>query len=212
MEKESAKIQKVNRFLFLLPLLGLALFVLFYVMAALQYPGGSRIHPNETGFSFWNNYLCDLLDIETINGLPNPARDYSRVALFVLCSGLILFWYYVPRLFGEKNGNGMAIRATGMGSMFITLFMTNSNHDMVVRLAGIFGVVALVLLMIQLLRAAHVVFFRFGLFCLLVFLVNYYIYETNIYIEALPVIQKITFISFLSWFALLDVAIYKRAD
>lgn len=99
-----------------------------------------------------------------------------------------------------------------MGSMFITLFMTNSNHDMVVRLAGIFGVVALVLLMIQLLRAAHVVFFRFGLFCLLVFLVNYYIYETNIYIEALPVIQKITFISFLSWFALLDVAIYKRAD
>ena len=193
-------------------MVGLILFVLFYVFAALQYPGGSRIHPNETGFSFWNNYLCDLLDINAVNGLPNPARYYSRIALFVLCLGLMLFWYYVPRLFVQKKGNGIAIRATGMGSMLITLFMNDSNHDVVVRVAGIFGAVALILLMAQLLKTGHIALFRFGLFCLLIFLVNYYIYETSIYLDTLPVIQKITFISFLSWFALLDVVIYKRVN
>ena len=212
MGKDIGNKEERNRIQFLLPLFGLALFVLFYVVAAMHYPGGSQIDPDKTGFSFWNNYLCDLLDIQTINGVPNPARYYSRVALLVLCLGLMLLWCYVPRLFAEIKGNATAIRATGMGSMLITLFMDGDNHDLVVRLAGMFGFVALVLLMIQLLKSGRAALFGFGLFCLLIFLVNYYIYETSIYIDALPVIQKVTFVSFLCWFGLLDVAIYKRLN
>ena len=48
-----------NPKILLLPLFGMLLFVLLYVLAALDYPGGSWILPEQNGFSFWNNYLCD---------------------------------------------------------------------------------------------------------------------------------------------------------
>ena len=64
--------------LLLLPYAGMAIFVILYVIAALEYPGGSYAEPNVEGFSFWHNYLCDLLDKRAINGSINTARYHAR--------------------------------------------------------------------------------------------------------------------------------------
>ncbi len=195
---------------FLIPLAGMGLFVLFYVIASLQYPGGSHANPNAVGFSFWNNYLCDLLDVHTVGGVLNPGRHYSRIALFVLCSSLMLLWFFLPKLFKRKKGYPTLVRTSGLASLIVMLFMTAGNHDMVVRVAGILGVIALVLLMDGLLRSGYHKLFGLGILCLFVFLVNYYIYETGTHIKTLPVIQKFTFLLFIAWFVLLDVATYRQ--
>ncbi len=101
------------------------------------------------------------------------------------------------------------MKFAGIGALVITLFMTAGNHDIVVRIAGLFGVVAMLTLFIELFRAKYYKLLSFGMYCLLILLVNYYIYETEVYLTALPVIQKITFASFIIWFLLMDISLYK---
>ncbi len=191
------------------PYLGMLVFLLLYVLAALHYPGGSYTHPNAEGFSFWDNYLCDLLDRYTITGAINAARNWARMALLVLCSSLIYLWFHLPKLFPVKSSNMKLMKFAGIGALVITLFMTAGNHDIVVRIAGLFGVVAMLTLFVELFRAKYYKLLSFGMYCLLILLVNYYIYETEVYLTALPVIQKITFASFIIWFLLMDISLYK---
>ncbi|TLP81777.1 hypothetical protein [Maribacter sp. ACAM166] len=194
----------------LLPLVGMALFVALYLLAAFTYPGGSWVFPNKDGFSFWHNYLCDLLDIYAINGEVNSARAYSIAALGLLCMGLFWLWYYLPKLFNTKSLNQKVMRVSGLLSLLIILFLASGNHDKIVRIAGFFGVIAFITCSIELFKSGYKTLFLFGVLCLLVFMVNYYIYETGLFISSLPVIQKITFTLFISWFIGLDVALYRK--
>ena len=86
-----------------LPMAGMILFVVFYIIAAWQYPGGSYAFPNKTGFNFKDNYLCDLLDAQTINGLENTARTYARMALAILCFSLGLFACKAPAVLTDEQ-------------------------------------------------------------------------------------------------------------
>lgn len=194
----------------LLPLGGMGLFVLFYIMATLNYPGGSWILPNQDGFSFWHNYLCDLLDIYAINVEDNSARSYEISALGFLCTGLFWLWFYLPRLFQNKSTNQSIMRISGLLSLITIIFLALGNHDKVVRIAGFLGVIAFITSSVELFKVGYKILFLLGVFCLLVFIINYYIYETGLFITSLPIVQKFTFILFISWFICLDVALYRK--
>ncbi len=194
----------------LLPLGGIGSFILFYIIAAMKYPGGSWVLLDQDGFSFWNNYLCDLLDVYAINGEINPARFYAIIALGFLCAGLFWLWFYLPRLFENKSTNQSIMRISGLLSLITIVFLALGNHDKVLYIAGFFAVIALITSSIELFKVGYKNLFLLGVFCLLVFLINYYIYETRLLIKSLPVIQKVTFILFISWFVCLDVALYRK--
>lgn len=194
----------------LISLLGIVLFVLFYIMAAIKYPGGSWMLPNQDGFSFWHNYLCDLLDIYAINGEINTARFYAITALGFLCIGLFYLWLNLPGLFEVKNFNQKIMKLSGLLSLLLILFLAIGNHDEVVRIAGVFGVIAFITCAVELFKAHHKKLFLLGVLCILVFLFNYFIYETGFFIKMLPVIQKITFLLFICWFICLNIALYRK--
>lgn len=194
----------------LLPMGGMGLFILFYIMAAMNYPGGSWIAPDQDGFSFWNNYLCDLLDVYAINGEANSARSYAIIALGFLCTSLFWLWFNLPGLFENKSINQSIMRISGLLSLITIVFLALANHDTVVYVAGFFAVIALISCSIELFKEGRKILLLLGLFCLLVFLINYYIYESRLLISSLPVVQKFTFILFISWFVSLDVALYRR--
>lgn len=196
--------------LVLAPWIGMALFVVFYGLAVSIYPGGSNFDAHQIGFDIKSNYLCDLLDTHTPNGLPNPSRAYSRLALTMLCCGLIVFWYNLPLLFNHKGVSLKIMQATGVLALAFTLFLAAGNHDVLVRIAGIFGAVALITTFVELFRARRIALLGLGIWCLVIFAFNYYIYETGILITALPMIQKITFLSFMLWFVLMNLALYNR--
>ena len=194
-----------------LPMVGMALFVLLYVVAAFLYPGGSWKFQQAEGFSFWHNYLCDLLDEYAINGQLNTARYVSRLALGFLCGGILLLWFYLPNLFEKKSTTQKIMWTSGILALIATCFLSSGTHDFTVRLAGLFGSIAFVSCSIELYRHRYFKLFYFGIGCLIIFIVNYYVYETGLYIRALPIIQKFTFLSFIVWFIILDLMLIKLA-
>lgn len=197
-------------FLILMPLIGMGLFVVLYILAALKYPGGSWHKLDQDGFSFSHNYLCDLLDYFAVNGDLNDGRFYARAALGVLCASIILIWFFLPKLFSTKNINLQITRLSGILSLLITVFLASGTHDLIIRIAGIFGSIAVILCLVELWRAHYTRLFFLGTYCLIIFLLNYFVYETGQFIRILPVLQKITFISFILWFVLLNFQIIKN--
>lgn len=45
----------------LIPIAGILLFMVLYVIATFYYPGGSTLKPTHQGFDWINNYWCDLI-------------------------------------------------------------------------------------------------------------------------------------------------------
>jgi hypothetical protein len=185
---------------YLIPLIGMALFVVCYVVAAGLYPGGSWNDPGQVGFSWRHNYLCDLLDTRAVNGMLNTGRYWARVSLAFLCLGLIVLWYHLPILTKGPAWFRHLLRYSGMAALGAMVFLRADNHDLTVRIAGLFGLVALSFLLLGLWKKGHKLFVLLGAWCLGMFLVNYTIYETGDFVYWLPLIQKITFLSFMAWF------------
>ncbi len=191
-----------------LPLVGMCLFVILFLVATLQFTTGLETSARGLGFNFKENYLCDLLNINTLDGAINPAHITARIALIIICFSLILFWYELPKLFPVKSNTLTIMQVTGIISMVILLFLATGNHDVIIRISGFFGLFAVISILIELYKADLFGLFIFGFFFLALFLTNYYIYETGIMLERLPLIQKITFAICLSWFALLNSTLY----
>ena len=150
---------------------------------------------------FINTNGAEIVDEPKIN---------ASIALAILCFSLILLWYHLPKLFDRKNKAQTIMSITGILSLIITLFLASGIHDIIIRIAGVFGVAALLISFIELYKADYYKLLIFGIICLLLFLTNYYIYETEILIDKLPLIQKVTFLSFCNWFVLLSICIYRK--
>ena len=120
----------------------MGLFVLFYLLAASFYPGGSWADLSQVGFSWRHNYLCDLLDTLAVNGDLNPGRYWARAALGVLCAGLLLLWYQLPALMALSPMLRRLLRLSSAAAFGTTVFLSAGTHDLTVRIAGIFGLVA----------------------------------------------------------------------
>jgi hypothetical protein len=207
--KDLFTIKSSSLLIFVLPILGMILFLLLYVFAALHYPGGSWASPDQVGFSYTNNFLCDLLDQYAINGELNTARHLARTSLRILCLSLGMLWYGLQNLFSTPSLNKTIMIISGGLALAILFFLTSGTHDTIVRIAGILGVLAFVTSFVELYRMGYFKLLIGGLFCLSIFLANYYIYETGAFIQSLPILQKITFVCCLLWFVSLDLAVYK---
>ncbi len=92
------------------------------------------------------------------------------------------------------------------------MFLAIGTHDLIVRIAGVLGVIAFITLFVELFKNSFYKLAAFGIFCLIIFLINYYIYETGSYLIALPVIQKITFLAYILWFGFLDIALFQSVN
>jgi hypothetical protein len=198
------------RLRYMIPLLGMALFVFCYFIAAGLYPGGSWNNPGQLGFSWSHNYLCDLLDTRAVNGMLNTGRHWARVALAFLSLGLLVLWYQLPSLVRAPVWYMYLLRFSGLAALGTMVFLREDTHDLTVYVAGAFGLLALSLLLTGLWRQGLRSLALFGGWCLGIFLVNYAIYETGRFLQALPLIQKITFSSFLLWFFWLDLRLWRQ--
>lgn len=197
-----------NKLLALASVLGIGLFLLLYLIAALYYPGGSDAHPTAQGFSMIHNYWCDLLAKGAKNGQFNPARPIAIAGMITLCLALSMFWYLLPRLLNKGKHHYNIVQFAGIISMLLAIFIFSNYHDLIINSAVFFGVIALTGTYIALYRSKSYRTLVFGLFCLLLILSNSYIYYTKYFINTLPLLQKITFLCYLLWIAFIDLKIY----
>lgn len=179
---------------------GTILFACLYYWASLYYPGGSHYNTKEAGFSWLHNFWCNLLDERSINGQMNAARPMALAAMIVLCSSLIIFWWQFPNYASMGNRWKNSIRASGIIAMSTAFFLLSSlNHDLIINVASVFGLIATIGTLVGLFRNGWRLLFYFGLINLFLVVLNNVFYYNSDLIIYLPLVQKISFASFLVW-------------
>ena len=193
----------------LVPVFGIAVFLILYFAATIYYPGGSHLDKNSTSFSWEHNYWCNLLNEQGLNGQPNKARPVAMIAMFVLSIALASFWYIFPVQAGLRKPGKQIIQVSGLLSIMVGFFLFTDIHDIIINIASFFGLVAMVGTFIGLLRLKWKGLFYFGLLNLALGTLNSISYYGDVLMYYLPLIQKFTFLSFLLWFCLIAAGMFK---
>jgi hypothetical protein len=197
----------------LTPTFGTVIFVVLYIVATLFYPGGSQKDKNSIGFSWTNNYWCNLLNENAINGQRNAAKPMAMAGMLILCLALSFFWFHFPRYINIGKFAKLTIQISGILAMAIAFFLfTGIDHDLVTNLASMFGLIAIVGTFIGLYKTKWYWLFAFGLLNVLLVGLNNYVYYNQELIIYLPVIQKISFAAFLLWVCSININLYQRSE
>jgi hypothetical protein len=173
--------------------------MVLYGMAARHYPGGSQIDPHSIGFSWTNNYWCNLLDSRAINGMPNGAKPLATVAMGVLCMSLIIFFWGLPASLSAAQRWKNIIRLCGTGAMICGALMGIFDHDLMTNIASLLGLIAIAGVLHLLWRDRLFGLFWTGMAILLLVALNNLFYYTDSLRVDLPIVQKITFLYVLIW-------------
>ena len=197
--------EKQHNFVFwpLISIGGILLFVVFFILAAAHYPGGSNANLHDIGFSWKDNYWCELLGENAKNGLRNIARPYAMTGMVILSISVSVFWWKIPTIVFEHSRLIRGVmRYCGMLSMLFSALIFTDWHDGIIYAAVITGAVSFTLLFYELFRIKRDFLSYFGVVCLGFIFMNCMIYISNYGIEYLPLIQKITFAITLVWIIL----------
>jgi hypothetical protein len=188
---------------------GIILFFCLYFTATLIYPGGSQVDIYSSGFSWKNNYWCNLLDIKAINGKLNEARPFALAAMMVLCTTLAFFWIWFPVFAGLGKARIQITRYAGIAAMVTAFFLFTGPHDMIINAASLFGLVSVLGTLAGLYHLKWVWLLRMGIFNLFMVVINNICYYNKNLLIYLPVVQKITFLFFLIWIFLISLQLSK---
>jgi hypothetical protein len=184
---------------------GIGLFFCLYFSATLSYPGGTQADAYSSGFSWSDNYWCNLLNATAINGAYNSARPFALVAMIVLCLTLAVFWYGFPVFAGMGKTWIKIIRYTGMAAMTTAFFLFMGPHDIIINTASLFGLVAVLGTLNGLYQLQWKGLFIMGILNLVLVVINNICYYNEELLMYLPVVQKISFVFFLSWISLISL-------
>ena len=195
----------------LTPFVGSLVFIILYVIAARLYPGGSGAHKTAIGYSWTDNYWCNLLNEKAINGQTNTARPVAITAMLILGLSLSTFWILFPALTQLKKYHKLLIQVSGTVCMLASfLLLTGVDHDLAVNASSAFGLIAMTGTLTVLYELKWKWPFAVGLFDLLLVALNNYLYHSNEMMYS-PIVQKITFLSFLIWFSFISITLYQRS-
>ena len=195
---------RYNSKYFLLPVAGVVCYALLYFIAALLYPGGTHEHPASKGYSWTENYWCNLLSENAINGQPNPASPVAFFAMVIVCLSVLMFWWLIISFSDLQSGVKRLLKACALLSMAISIFIFTPYHDAVINVAGGFGVIVLIACYYILYKRNDRMLFLYGIFTFLLMVVNNIMYHGG-WFHWLPVVQKFTIFFFLLWIVLVCI-------
>jgi phage shock protein PspC (stress-responsive transcriptional regulator) len=200
-----------RKWFFHLPGIGIILFVICYIIAAILYPGGSQFNAGSKGFSIMHNYWCNLLNENAINGEYNPGRPVAMLGMGFLSAAIILFWYFLPIHLQRSPLRRVAVQVSGALAGIAGFFIFGDAHDVLINLAFLSGLVALAETFIGLYTLKWKVLFGFGIFNLLLIVLNNILFYNKDLLYFLPLVQKFSFFSFLMWMFLVNLRLAGKA-
>ena len=181
------------------PIFGLSLYIIAFTFAASEYPGGSISYPYANGYSFYHNFLCDIMNPITQTGIINNARFLAIISHMILSFTMISFFYILPKIFDVKNRNTTLIAYFGMATMTVFIFMYTEYHDLIVTITGVLGVIALIPFFIELQNFKNKGLKLLAYLCYALSIIVFFIFETKMGLYYLPFLQKITFVLDAYW-------------
>ncbi len=188
---------------------GIVLFFCLYFTAALNYPGGSQADIYSSGFSWRDNYWCNLLDKNAINGALNGARPFALAAMMVLCITLAFFWIWFPVFAKMEKVKIRIIRSAGIAAMATAFFLFAGPHDIIINAASLFGLVSSIGTLYGLYQLKWKGLFTIGILNMALIVINNIFYYNKGLLSYLPVVQKISFVFFLLWISLISLNLSK---
>jgi hypothetical protein len=203
-------IKFIQRYYPYIPIVGLGLYVVVFIIAAMDYPGGSDNVPSAIRYSFFNNFLCDVMTPTVHGGEYNPARALATVSHLILSTAMIAFFYLLPELFSWSNRNTLVIRYIGMLTMTVFVFMYTPFHDKIVTATGVLGTVALVPFFIEMRKYPNGLLKTLAYTCFALSIIVFFIFETEVGYYYLPFLQKITFFFDAWWVIWVSVIVLKK--
>jgi hypothetical protein len=117
--------------------------VLYYYAATL-YPGGSQANINSVGFDWMHNYWCNLMNVDAMNGLANPARPIAITAMVILCLSILRFFFQCANTLAMNKTWRLIIRVFGTLSMIAAILIFTSYHDSMTTISSAFGVIVVI--------------------------------------------------------------------
>lgn len=85
-------------------------------------------------------------------------------------------------------------------------------HNLVVNLAGAFGLVASLAILGTLYNAKQIKLFVLGMVNIFLIVCNAFLFFNKSFIQYLPVVQKITFITYLLWTCFISLTLFRREN
>lgn len=202
--KYSSFIQATNY----IPTIGICLFLLLFVYSSTLYPGGSQADVHSVGYDWVNNYWCNLINTHAMNEEVNPAHPIAIAAMIVLCSSLMVFFIQFSKKVSTTRFWRNTIKWGGVFSMLFATCMFTAYHDLMTTLSSSFGVLVVIGMIWEVYKSRLLLFQITGILCILLLAINNYIYYSTVYLEYLPLIQKLTFVIVLGWVVGLNIKIH----
>ena len=193
-----------------LTIAGMGVYLVVFTIAAMDYPGGSVNIPNDLGDSFFNNFLCDVMNPITPTGVDNHARPLAIVSHLILSLTMISFFYMLPEIFSFKNRNTKLVRGFGMLTMTVFIFMYTEYHDTIVTVTAVLGTIALVPFFIELKKYPIVSMKHLARICFALSVVVFFIFVSKIGFYYLPVVQKMAFVLEACWVRWVSLIVMKK--
>lgn len=132
----------VKNKILLLPITGIVVFAVLYVIAAALYPGGSQHDPAAVGFSFKHNYWCNLVNERSSDGNINRGQPFALAGMIALALSLSTFWYVLPGLMAPGILPARLVKTTGVLAMIPAVLMASPWHDTMMYFSGLPGLIA----------------------------------------------------------------------
>jgi hypothetical protein len=170
-----------------------------YIYSSTLYPGGSQANLHSEGFDWINNYWCNLMNENGMNGQPNPARPISILAMIILCISLMFFFIQFAEAYSKSKIWKRIIKICGIISMVFSILIFTKYHDLMTIFSSLFGLFVVIGIIRGIYQNKMPIYQTSGVFCVLLLGINNYIYYTENYIEILPLLQKNTFAIVLTW-------------
>ncbi|MFM2285711.1 MAG: hypothetical protein RLZZ543_1208 [Bacteroidota bacterium] len=191
--------QNIKAHLFSILLL-IALLLLF--TATLFYPGGSQYSATSIGYSWQHNYLSNLFSEVAMNGAPNTARVWATIGMLFFCSSFALFFWEFSSKITDKNASKI-IKYSGAFGMLIAFGAATPLHDTAITIAGVLSLLSIFYVSVFVFKSRLLLLkFISAAVLILSYLCNV-VYYLRIYVETLPVLQKIALAFIICWMLLL---------
>ena len=204
--------EKIHRITNLIPLIGITIFVGLYIFSASLYPGGSQANLKSEGFDWIDNYWCNLMNQNGMNGEPNPAKPFSIFALSILCISLMVFFIRFARTYPKSKLWMQIISTCGVISMSSAILIFTPYHDLMTLVSSFFGLFVVAGIVKEIYRSNLTPYKIGGAACVILLGLNNYIYYSRQGIELLPFLQKITLIMVLIWIIGLNYEMNKKSN
>ena len=123
--------------------------VIFLLIAAFEYPGGSLPDKNSIGFGWSKNFISNLFEPYAINGSENPGRIWAIIGMAFHSVGYGIFFINMSKKISSGQWANI-LKFIGIANIIFIFLIATPLHDVgvisiILTLIGLFTITAFIL-------------------------------------------------------------------